>query len=87
MRRLLETYKVQILFHALFSINALATICAAAFTGVNWETLTDTQLFVIICSIIGNWTGTILALWNKDGSKPISPQFSISANTTTDPGK
>ena len=58
-------YKMAVLIAVLFSINALASSFVGAFTGVDWHTLTPTQHFVIVWVILGNWTNTLLAFFNK----------------------
>ncbi len=62
--------KLAITIGAFFSINALALAVIAALSGVDhWEALTTTQQVVIAAAVLGNWTHTMLAWFNKTLSR------------------
>lgn len=69
----IRSYKVVILYGVLFSINSLASCIILAFAKVQFKDMATEDWVVVICSIIMNWTGSILALLNKAFAKSQQP--------------
>jgi hypothetical protein len=87
------TYRMAILIGALFSINALATAIVISLLNNDWKNLSATSQFLVVVTVVQNWTGTMLAFFNKtlarieQGKSPIetgdTQQFAKSALTGT----
>lgn len=58
-------YRLMIFYVVVYSLNALATATVAALLNISWSELSGTKRFLIVVGIIGNWSGTMLALFNK----------------------
>lgn len=76
---MIARHRLAIAYFLLFTINALSTSVIAALSGNSWSNIDGTSRFIIICAIIGNWTGTIMAFINKsfagakDTGLPLEP--------------
>lgn len=70
-------YRMVILYILLFSINALATTIVASFLNVEWTELSTTSKFLVIVVILQNWTGVLLAFFNKSLQRVEQGQFPI----------
>ena len=76
-REHLTYYWLAYCYGFLFSLNALVTAIIASFMNTEWGTLTPTKKFLLICVILANWTGTMIAFLNRtlsrlrDGLPPI----------------
>lgn len=66
----------------LFSLNALVTAVIASFMNTDWGTLTPTKKFLLICVIIANWTGTMIAFLNRTMSRLQNGQLPIQTGET-----
>lgn len=75
-------YKMAILIGILFSINALATAIVLSFMNVSWSQLDPTSKFILIVGILQNWTGTMLAFFNKSLSRVEQGKFPIDTGDT-----
>lgn len=62
-------YKLVIFYILLFSMNSLASAVIASFMNTDWSALTTTAKFLLICVIFQNWTGVMLAFFNKSISR------------------
>ena len=62
---MLMKWRLMIFYVILFSLNSLCTAFVSAMQGQQWGALNSTEHAIIIAVIIGNWTGTLLALFNK----------------------
>lgn len=69
MKKFVKTYKLAIFIGALFSLNALASSIVASFLNVNWGPLSGTEKFLIVVLVIQNWSGTMIAYFNKTLSR------------------
>lgn len=58
-----------ILMIVLFSLNSLCTAIVASFMNTEWSTLTPTSKILLITVVLQNWTGTLLAFFNKTMSR------------------
>lgn len=70
-------YKMVILMAILFSINALASAILASFLNVDWSALSTTSKWLILVVIVQNWTGTLMAFFNKTLSRVEQGKFPI----------
>lgn len=70
-------YKMVILMAILFSLNALASAIVASFLNVDWSTLSTTSKWLILVVIVQNWTGTLMAFFNKTLSRVEQGKFPI----------
>ena len=50
---------------ALFTIQSLCTAVIGAVTGKVWENLTRTEKIIITCTIVAQWSTTMLAFLNS----------------------
>lgn len=71
-------YKMVIVYILLFSVNSLCSATVASFLNVNWSALSTTAKFLVVIVILQNWTGVLLAFFNKsiqraEQGKPIIP--------------
>ena len=66
--------RLAIFWFCLFSVNSLLTCFVAAFTGPNWNTMSNQQLCLTYAMIVVNWTGTIMAFVKQTGKKIESHQ-------------
>ena len=62
-------YRMAVAWFVMFSLNALCTSVIASLTGAKWDALDWQQKFMICVSIVGNWTGTIMAFFSKQSQK------------------
>lgn len=85
--RLALKYWLIAVYVFLFSINALCTAILASLQSVEWPNLDQTTKFCIVIAVLANWTGVLLAFFNKHWSQvsegnppalpnPISPSTS-----------
>lgn len=58
-----------ILMIVLFSINSLTTAIVASFMNTDWSTLSPTSKWLLVTVVVQNWTGTLLAFFNKTLSR------------------
>ncbi len=72
-------YKLVITYVVLFSINSLATAIVASFMNTEWSDLSATSKFILIVVILQNWSGTLLALFNKAAAEVQSGSLPIPA--------
>lgn len=93
--KLALVYKMAILIGVMFSFNALATAIVASFMNTDWNQLNATSKFLLVIVVLQNWTGTMLAYFNKtlsrveQGKFPIdtgdtNPQAFVKTTTTTE---
>lgn len=75
-------YKMAILMGVLFSINALSTAIVASFMNTEWSSLSPTGKFIIIWVVLQNWTGTLIAFFNKTLSRVEQGKFPIDTGDT-----
>lgn len=71
-------YKMVFVYILLFSFNSLATAIVASLLNSNWGEMSTTNKFLTIVIILQNWTGVLLAFFNKsiqraEQGKPIIP--------------
>lgn len=76
-------YKLAIFYFVLFSFNSLATAIVASFLNTEWNTLTATSKFLLIVVIVQNWSGTMIAYFNKTLSRLQEGQPLFGSDTTT----
>ena len=62
-------WRVAIVLFVLVSINSLCMITLAALAGCTWVELDPQARFMIYIAILGNWTGTIVALITKQAAR------------------
>lgn len=79
-----------VMYIVLFSIASLCTtIQIAMANGASWGTLTQTQKFLIVIGIFGNWCNTMLAFLHKgigqvqDADKTLPPEIKTLSVTDT----
>jgi len=75
-------YKMVFLMLVLFSINALASAIMLSFLNVDWSQLSPTSKFLIWVAVLQNWTGTLLAFFNKSISRVEQGRFPIDTGDT-----
>jgi hypothetical protein len=75
-------YKMVILYVFLFSVNSLATATVASFLNIDWGSMTKTSKFLVVIVIIQNWTGVLLAFFNRSIQRAESGQAILQANDT-----
>lgn len=80
--KLAVAYKMAILIGALFSINALSTAIVASFMNTDWAQLNTTSKFLLVIVVLQNWTGTMLAFFNKTLSRVEQGKFPIDTGDT-----
>lgn len=68
-KQFVKTYKLALFYGGLFSLNALSTSIVTSFLNVNWGMLSGTEKFLIVVLVVQNWTGTMLAFFNKTLSR------------------
>lgn len=73
----LSVYKLVIVYILLFSFNSLCTAVDAAMLNNNWADMTTTVKFLTIIVVLQNWTGVLLAFFNKSLSQAEAGQFPI----------
>jgi len=66
-------YRIAAAWFFLFSINALCTAVIAALVGKDWTNLPSQDKFIIVVSVLGNWTGTIMAFLSRTSQKLAPP--------------
>lgn len=66
----------------LFSINALATAIVASFMNAEWSQMSPTSKFLLIIVVLQNWTGTMIAFFNKTLSRIEKGSFLIDTGDT-----
>lgn len=76
-------YKLAILMGILFSVNSLASAIVASFLNTEWSSLGPTTRFILIVVIIQNWTGTLLAFFNKSVARMEQGKFPFETGDTT----
>lgn len=75
-------YKMAILMGVLFSCNALFTAIVASFMNTDWSTLSPTSKFLLIVVVLQNWTGTLIAFFNKTIARIEQGKFPIDTGDT-----
>lgn len=75
-------YKMAIFFGVLFSLNSLFTAILISFLNTDWSILSATSKFLLIIGILQNWTGTLLAFFNKTISRVEQGKFPIDTGDT-----
>lgn len=83
MKHFISTYKLTIVYLALFSINALFTSVLASLQGLEWRDMTPTARTCVFMAIGANWTGVILAFLNQSISRTIHGQPFLPTGDTT----
>lgn len=58
-------YKLVIFYVCLFSFNSLSTAIVASFLNTEWSSLSSTSKFLLVVVVVQNWTGSMLAFFNK----------------------
>lgn len=53
----------------LFSVNSLCTSALGALSGMDWATSTTQVKVQVVISIVGNWTGVLLAFFRTSLAK------------------
>lgn len=71
-------YKMVFIYILLFSFNSLTTATVATLLNSNWSEMSTTNKFLAVVVILQNWTGVLLAFFNKsiqraEQGKPIIP--------------
>jgi hypothetical protein len=61
----LGVYRLAIFIGILFSINALSSSIIASFLNVEWSQLSHGKQFTLVFVVAQNWTGVLLAYFNK----------------------
>lgn len=80
--KLLE-WRMAILWFVLFSVNSLCSCVVAAMAGSVWSSLGTQEKFTMVVAILGNWTGTIMALFSK-AAKKVDQELDGATVTRTD---
>jgi sterol desaturase/sphingolipid hydroxylase (fatty acid hydroxylase superfamily) len=62
-------YRMAVAWFVMFSVNSLCTSILASLTGAKWDSIDWQQKFLICVSVLGNWTGTIMAFFSKQSQK------------------
>ena len=75
-------YKMVILMALLFTINSLASAIILSFLNVDWSSLTATSKWLIVIAVVQNWTGTLMAFFNKTISRVEQGKFPIDTGDT-----
>jgi hypothetical protein len=80
-------YRMVIFYIVLFSINSLATAIVASFMNNEWFNMSYTTRFLVVVIVIQNWTGTLLAFFNKSVSNVESGKtiFDVPVTPKQDP--
>lgn len=81
-KKLALQYKVAIGFGILFSLNSLFTAILISFLNTDWSSLNGTSKFLLIVGILQNWTGTLLAFFNKTIARVEQGKFPIDTGDT-----
>ena len=71
-----------VMYFIMFSFNALATSTIASLVGAKWSVLTGQERFLIIVSILANWTGLITVFLQKTMSRIASGKSPVSTGDT-----
>jgi len=75
-------WRIAVAWFILFSFNSLLTATIAALTGTKWNTLDAQAHFLIVCAILANWTGTIMAFVSKAASKVKNELENVNSTVT-----
>ena len=76
-------WRMAVLWFVLFSVNSLCSCIVAAMAGSVWSNLQTQEKFTVIVAIVGNWTGTIMALFSK-AAKKVEQEVDGGSVTRTD---
>lgn len=82
-RRGLMLYKMAVVYVILFSVNALATAVICSFLNTEWSAISPTKRFLLVTVILQNWTGVLLAFFNKSINRAEQGQFPIPTGDTS----
>jgi hypothetical protein len=69
MKAFISEWKIAAFWFVLFSVNSLCTCITASMAGSVWANLGPQDKFTVVISIIGNWTGTIMAFVSKQSKR------------------
>lgn len=81
-RKNLVIYRLAIIYCVLFSVNSLTTAIVASLLNTNWRDLDQTSKFLLVIVVIQNWTGVLLAFFNKTMSRIGSGQPPLTTGDT-----
>lgn len=75
-------YKMAIFIGFLFTLNSLSTAIVASFMNADWANLDGTSRFLLVVVVLQNWTGTMIAFFNKTLSRIEQGKFPIDTGDT-----